>query len=127
MSRVENPAAGLSEAGNIDLGRRPRVRNPDGTVSTVLSGSYDFGDGVEVLIPHVSDDGRVLSSRQAIDQYMATGRHLGKYRTPADADRAAKAIHEQQERAVDSRSSVSNRASGRLARIREAIKKATAR
>lgn len=88
------------EPGNVDLSRRPRVRNKDGSESTVLSGSYDFGDGLETLLPHVSDDGKILDSRGAIELYRRTGKHLGKYRNVADADAAAKEIHEQQERGL---------------------------
>jgi hypothetical protein len=49
------PAAGLLEFGNINLFDRPRVQNPDGSISTVRSMSFNL-DGQEVLVPTVNDD-----------------------------------------------------------------------
>jgi hypothetical protein len=86
---------GLMELGNIDLAKRPVVRNPDGSISTVRSMSVNFG-GPEVLIPTVSDEGRVLSDQDAIDLFQRSGKHLGKFKTPDDATTYAKALHEQQ-------------------------------
>lgn len=86
---------GQVRAGNIDLGRRPVVRNPDGTISTVRSMSVSFG-GPEVLIPTVSDDGRVLSAQEAIDLYRQTGKHLGMFASPNLATAYAQRLHEQQ-------------------------------
>jgi hypothetical protein len=89
-----DPHAGL-ESGNIDLTNRPRVQNPDGTVSTVRSISINE-DGQEILIPTVSDDGRVLSDKDAIALYHNTGRHLGKFANVDEATRAAESIHNDQ-------------------------------
>lgn len=88
--------SGQLEAGNIDLGHRPIVRNADGSISTVRSMSANF-DGQEVLIPTVSDDGRVLSEPDAIDLYRRTGRHLGKFSTPDAATAYAEQLHRDQE------------------------------
>jgi hypothetical protein len=87
--------AGLLESGNIDLSARPVVKNDDGTVSTVRSISINE-DGAEVLIPTVSEDGRVMEDREAIAQYRATGKHLGRFDTPEHATAYAKALHSDQ-------------------------------
>src|SRR5574341_769433 len=73
--------AGLIEKGNIDLGKRPIVTNKDGSISTVRSIGVNI-DGSEVLIPTVSDAGKVMTDEQAIDAFMRTRRHLGKFKTP---------------------------------------------
>jgi hypothetical protein len=82
--------------GNIDLTRRPYVRNADGTISTVRSISIER-DGKIYLLPTVSDEGLILGNAQAVAYFVRTRRHLGIYRTEADAERAADAIHEDQE------------------------------
>jgi hypothetical protein len=81
--------------GNIDLNNRPVVKNADGSVSTVRSMSVNF-DGKEVLIPTVSEDGRVMSDEEAIQQYRKTGRHLGMFNTPQEATEYAKSLHDAQ-------------------------------
>ncbi len=87
--------AGLLAPGNIDLSHRPVVRNADGTISTVRSMSANF-DGREVLLPTISDDGRILSDDEAIDLYRRTGRNLGSFDTPEHATAYAQNLHEQQ-------------------------------
>lgn len=88
-------AAGMLEQGNIDLNARPTVKNADGSISTVRSISANF-DGQEVLIPTVSDDGKILSDEDAIKTYQRTGKHLGKFDNPDDATAYAESLHDQQ-------------------------------
>lgn len=83
------------EPGNIDLTKRPVVKNPDGSISTVRSISVNM-DGREVLIPTVSDDGKVLTDEQAVDLYKRTGKHLGIFDSPEAATAYAQTLHEQQ-------------------------------
>lgn len=84
--------------GNVDLNTRPVVANP-GTdqYSTVRSMSFGTDEG-EVLVPTVSDDGRLLTDAEAVDQFRRTGKHLGIFNTPEEASAYAQRLHEEQER-----------------------------
>jgi hypothetical protein len=86
---------GQIEPGNVNLNNRPVVHNADGTISTVRSKSFNI-DGAEVLLPTISDDGRVLTDQQAISQYRRTGKHLGKFTSPDAATDYAQQLHEDQ-------------------------------
>ena len=81
--------------GNINLANRPVVQNPDGSVSTTRSMSFNE-DGKEVLIPTVSQNGTIMSPRQAIDEYHRTGQNFGLFNNVADANNMAQQIHNQQ-------------------------------
>lgn len=106
--RVDNAARAVSAGidrygrGNIDLTNRPAVANDDGSISTVRSMSTNI-DGKEVLLPTISDDGRQMSNDEAIKQYLQTGRHLGKFDSPEEADTYARALHEDQEKMLRER------------------------
>lgn len=94
---VSSIPIGMVRPGNINLNNRPVVKNANGSVSTVLSKSFGF-DGREVLIPCVSDDGRILSDDEAKELYKRTGKHLGIFDTPEHATAYADDLHNQQER-----------------------------
>src|SRR3990167_6026618 len=82
------------QPGNVDLYAQPKVKNPDGTTSTVDSSSYNI-DGREVLLPSVTPDGRHLKTADDIlAEYRKTGRHLGMFDTPAAATAYASQLHD---------------------------------
>lgn len=91
------PITGMS--GNIDLEKRPVVKNTDGTVSTVRSMSFNE-DGKEILIPTITADGKPMTEQQAIDYYHTTGQNLGSFNTVDEANAAAERIHKSEERRV---------------------------
>lgn len=91
------PPPGMVSPGNIDLAKRPVVKNPDGTISTLRSMSFQDQDKREVLIPTLDDDGAELSPEQAIQKYRNTGQHLGKFDSTDSANAYAKQLSRDQE------------------------------
>lgn len=92
---------GMTTPGNIDLGHLPQVNNEDGSVSTVRSIGVNI-DGKEVLLPTVSEDGKILPNEEAVAAYKKTGRHLGIFNTEADATAYAKSLHDSQAALLES-------------------------
>lgn len=94
FGRMPTMQRGGFDRGNIDLRSQPQVRNPDGSISTVDSSSYNIG-GRETLLPSVTPDGRHLQSGDDIvREYERTGRHLGRFGSPEAADSYARELHE---------------------------------
>jgi hypothetical protein len=77
--------------GNLPLGIRYQVQNPDGSISTVRTLSFGTDEG-EVLIPTVINN-KVVSDKEAIDHYYRTGEHFGIFKSPKEADIYADALH----------------------------------
>lgn len=85
------------EPGNINLLNRPIVDN-NGKISTVFSMGIGIEDGKEVLIPRISDDGKIMTEDEAIDQFKKTGKHLGIFANSSDATIYANELHKNQEK-----------------------------
>ena len=82
--------------GNIDLNSRPVVVNVDGSISTERSFSVEF-DGYETLLPLVVN-GKIVSEKEAIEHFLATGEHLGKFNSAEEAELYAELLHLRQEK-----------------------------
>lgn len=103
VSKTDDPLAkykgdsNVDEPGNIDLKAQPKVKNPNGGISTVYSKSYNL-DGKEVLLPSVTPDGRFLSTDdEVLNEYKTTGRHLGKFSSVDKANKYAEQLHKDYE------------------------------
>ena len=89
---------GMRAPGNMDLNNRPVVNNPQtGGQSTVWSMGVGTPEG-ETLIPRVSDDGKILSEQEAIDQFHKTGKNLGVFNDVDSANKYAEQLHKDQEK-----------------------------
>lgn len=95
IDEVYPSSSGLIEKGNIDLDGRKKIKNKDGTFSTIKSMSVSFDDGV-YLIPTISNSGIQMSEEDAIDTFKETGEHLGIFKTVKDADKYAKVLSKRQ-------------------------------
>jgi len=89
--------------GNINLRTRPLSLLVNGKIDAnfcfpALS-TFTDGTKIQVLIPQVSDDGKKLNQKQAIDLYSISGRHFGKFATVKDAN-AYKKVLESRELAI---------------------------
>jgi len=93
MAPMPSHVPGMVVPGNLDPATQKHAINPNGDISTVRTASFNF-DGLEVLLPTVSPDGKLLSDREAVELYRKTGRHLGMFRTPDAADAYAQQLHE---------------------------------
>jgi hypothetical protein len=97
MPTPVEPVPVPTQKGTIDLSKwRVRHRNLDGSISTIRSISFSDDKGYEILIPTFTPSGRSLSVNQAINQYYATGKHLGKFRTTEEANTYAEWLHNQE-------------------------------
>jgi N12 class adenine-specific DNA methylase len=87
-------------AGNLDTAKPiAMVKNPDGSISTVRTMSFNDGKH-EVLIPTVHPDGYIMSDKDAIDYYRQTGKNFGKFETPEAATDYAQWLHEGQAKLI---------------------------
>lgn len=84
------------DKGNLPLGIRYKVKNQDGSISTVRTISIGTDDG-EVLIPTVINN-KVVSNDEAIRHFEKTGENFGTFRNVADADAYAEWLHNQHAR-----------------------------
>lgn len=100
---IDEKFPGMVKEGNIDLASRPVVHLPDGSIATVRSIGVNI-DGKEYLLPTVSQDGRLLSNDEAVDEFKRTGKYLGIFDSPEASDRYAEALHNQQDKMYTRRS-----------------------
>jgi hypothetical protein len=96
-SAKQQQPAGLIEEGNIDLTDRPKVKNKDGSISTIRSITVE-SDGNHYVIPTVAETGVVLKDEEAIELWRQTGKHLGVFKTSKDANKFAEKLHESEAR-----------------------------
>lgn len=87
--------------GNIDLYDRPRYINPDGSISTVSSASFNI-NGREVLLPSVwrneaGNPYKARSDEEILKHYEETGEYLGIFDTVEAANAYAQLLHSAQE------------------------------
>lgn len=89
---------GLVEAGNLDLLHRQVAHLKNGMIATVHDISIGIekdGKKLEVLIPEVIN-GHLVSAKQAIAHYRATGDNLGSFSSIKAANAYAEKLHLEQ-------------------------------
>ena len=87
---------GMVKPGTIDLTKRPIVHHPDGSVSSLYSGSVEL-DGKILLLPGVSTEGKMLTTpKSMVAEYKKTGNMLGQFKTEDDASAYAEMLHNKQ-------------------------------
>jgi len=99
----------LITPGNIDLQKRPKVRNPDGSYSTVFTHTFPLDENNPnspwVNAPGVIKDknGKYFKvpdgrkgEQMVREAYYNTKEHLGIHKTLKDAEAAAIRLHEDQ-------------------------------
>lgn len=91
----------IEQKANLDLNNRPKVKNRDGSYSTVYSMGIE-ADGQFINIPRVVG-GRVVSEGDAIKEFRKSGKHLGIYKTQAERDKAAIDLHNSQAQMYDNK------------------------
>jgi len=96
IDTMENPNAVYGK-GNIDLMKRPVIKNPDGSFSTLKSMSFrDPDTGKETLIPMIRYDGYEMDENESIAWYKKTGQYLGRFDTAEEATTYAKELSSKQ-------------------------------
>lgn len=83
--------------GNIDLYKRPQIKNQDGKISTVRSYGFTDENGKNILVPTVTPDG-IISDDEAVKRYHQTGEYLGKFDTIPELEDYAQKLHNEQDR-----------------------------
>ncbi|MDO8632351.1 MAG: hypothetical protein Q7R41_17855 [Phycisphaerales bacterium] len=109
-SRTDSDTDTGTGQGNIDLYAQPKVKNPDGSISTVDSIGINL-DGKEYLLPTVTLDGRhfINEARKqgvpdseigravadmAFEEFQKTGRYLGIFPDVASSNAYGEQLHE---------------------------------
>ena len=57
---------------------------------------YDDDLKAEVLVPMVSDDGKIMSHDESVKNYYKTGKYLGVFANSESATEYAKKLHDEQ-------------------------------
>jgi len=89
------PPGGTAKTGNINVNAMPIARNPDGSIVPMKTKSFNI-DGVEVLVPTTTPEGKQLSDEEAQKRYKDTGEHLGMFNNAKEAATYAKELSAQQ-------------------------------